>query len=233
MTFSIAARDPETGAFGLAVTTSGLAVGSRCPYAKAGIGAVLTQHRTDPRLGPLGLQLLSRGLSAEETLAALVAGRDDAKWRQVAVIDAAGRTAAWHGSEIYSYHGHAARDGAIAIGNLLCTETLPDAMLDRFLRRKGEPLELRLVAALEAGLEAGGELGTLKSAGLLIVRDEDFAWMDLRVDRSADPIAELRGLATEYAPVAAEFERRVVQPETVPNDAAMEKAHAALLASRR
>lgn len=233
MTFSIAARDPETGAFGLAVTTSGLAVGSRCPYARAGVGAVLTQHRTDPRLGPLGLQLLARGLSAEETVDALVAGREDAKWRQLAVVDAAGRTAAWHGSEIYSYHGHAARDGAIAIGNLLRTQTLPDAMLDRFLRRRNDPLEQRLIGALEAGLEAGGELGALTSAGLLIVRGEDFAWMDLRVDRANDPIAELRSLAAAYAPAAEEFERRVVRPETVPNDAAMEKAHAALRASER
>lgn len=231
MTFSIAARDPETGAFGLAVTTSGLSVGSRCPYAKAGIGAVLTQHRTDPRLGPLGLQLLSRGLSAEETLAALVADRYDAKWRQVAVVDAAGRTAAYHGSEIYSFHGHASRDGAIAIGNILRSEALPDTMLDRFLTDAGEPLELRLVGALEAGLEAGGELGALKSAALLIVRDDEFAWMDLRVDRSADPVAELRTLAVEYAPVATEFQRRVLLPETVPDDATLVKLHKELLAT--
>ena len=232
MTFSIAARDPETGAYGLAVTTSGLAVGSRCPYAKAGVGAVLTQHRTDPRLGPLGLQLLSRGLSAQETLDALVAGRYDAKWRQVAVVDSAGRTAAYHGSEIYSYHGHASRDGAIAIGNILRSEAVPQAMLDRFMADPGEPLELRLVAALEAGVEAGGELGALKSAALLIVREDDFAWMDLRVDRAADPIAELRVLAQEYAPVSSEFQRRVLQPETVPDDATLVRLHKELVAAK-
>jgi uncharacterized Ntn-hydrolase superfamily protein len=231
MTFSIAARDPETGAFGLAVTTSGLSVGSRCPYAKAGVGAVLTQHRTDPRLGPLGLQLLSRGLSAQETVDALTAERDDAKWRQVAVVDARGGTAAFHGSEIYSYHGHASRDGAIAIGNILRSEALPDAMLDRFLRQSGDPLERRLVGALEAGLDAGGELGALRSAALLIVRDDDFAWMDLRIDSSDDPVAELRALADAYAPVAPEFRRRVVEPQTVPDDATLVRLHRELVAA--
>jgi len=232
MTFSIAARDPDTGAFGLAVTTSSLCVGSRCPYARAGIGAVLTQHRTDPRLGPLGLELLGRGLSAEETIAALTAGRDDARWRQVAVVDATGRTAAFHGGEIYSIFGHASRDGAIALGNILRDEGVPDAMLERFLATAGDPLELRLVAALEAGIDAGGELMDLRSAAALVVRDDDFPWADLRIDRSDDPVAELRALAEAYAPVAPEFRRRVIEPETVPNDATLVRLHEALIAAR-
>jgi uncharacterized Ntn-hydrolase superfamily protein len=232
MTFSIAARDPETGAFGVAVTTSSLCVGSRCPYAKAGIGAVLTQHRTDPRLGPLGLELLGRGLSAEETVAALTAGMEDARWRQIAVVDTAGGTAAYHGGEIYSIFGHATRDGAIALGNILRDEAVPQAMLDAFLAHRSDPLELRLVAALEAGSAAGGELMDLRSAAVLIARDEDFPWMDLRIDRADDPVAELRALAEAYAPVAPEFRRRVIEPETVPNDAALVRLHEALIAGR-
>lgn len=232
MTFSIAARDPRTGAFGLAVTTSGLSVGSRCPHARAGIGAVLSQHRTDPRLGPLGLGLLARGLTAEQTLAALVAERSDAAWREIAVVDNAGRTAAFHGSEIYSLHGHAARDGAIAIGNILRDEVVPDAMLDRFFRHADDPLELRLVGALDAGLEAGGELGTLQTAALLIVRDDPFPWMDLRVDRSADPLADLRSLAKAYAGVAEDVRQVAIAPETVPNNPEMVRRHEDLIAAR-
>lgn len=218
MTFSIAARDAETGAFGLAVTTSSLCVGARCPYAKAGVGAVLTQHRTDPRLGPLGLTLLAQGLSAADTLAALTSGRDDARWRQVAVVDSQGRTAAFHGSEIYSWHGHASAEGAIALGNILRSETLPDAMLEAFLTSHDKPMERRLVAALQAGVAAGSELMPLRSAALLVVHRDDFPWMDLRIDRSDDPIGDLDTLARDYASVAPEFRRRVVDPETVPND---------------
>ena len=232
MTFSIAARDQNTGAFGLSITTSSLCVGCRCGYAKAGVGAVLTQHRTDPRLGPLGLDLLSRGLSAEQTVAALIAGRDDARWRQVAVVDAGGATAAHHGSEIYSLHGHATRDGAIAIGNILRSEQVPDAMLERFLASAADPFELRLVAALEAGLEAGGELMPVRSAAVLIVADDDFAWMDLRIDKSEEPVAELRELVLAYAPAASEFRRRVLEPETVPNDPALVRLHEELISTR-
>ncbi len=231
MTFSIAARDPDTGAFGVAVTTSGLCVGARCPYAAAGVGAVLTQHRTDPRLGPLGLRLLEQGLSAEETVAALTAGRDDARWRQIAVVDASGRTAAFHGSEIYSWHGHAAADGAIAIGNILGSEAVPQAMLDAFLADRASLLESRLVAALAAGLAAGGELDPLGSAALLVVRDDPFPWMDLRVDRSDDPIADLGALAAAYAPSADGTRRRVLEPETIANSPDLMRRHAELLKS--
>ncbi len=93
MTFALAARCPRTGMLGAAVTTSSLAVGSRCVFARAGIGAVLTQHRTDPRLGPLGLDMLGAGKTAEETVAALVASTPHHGWRQLAVVDAAGCTA--------------------------------------------------------------------------------------------------------------------------------------------
>lgn len=232
MTFSIAARDPETGAFGLAVTTSGLAVGSRCPHARAGVGAVMSQHRTDPRLGMLGLDLLARGMSAEETLAALVAGRADAAWREIAVVDNAGQTAAFHGSEIYSLHGNATRDGAIALGNILADEAVPGAILDGFFGTMADPLELRLVTALEAGLAAGGELGTLQTAALLIVRDDPFPWMDLRIDRSQAPLEDLRALAMAYAPAADGIRQTAVAPETVPNNAEMVRRHAALIAAR-
>lgn len=233
MTFSIAARDPDTGAFGLAITTSGLCVGSRCPFAAAGIGAVLTQHRTDPRLGPLGLQLLARGLSAEETVAALTAGRDDAPWRQLAVVDSSGRTAAYHGDRIYSFHGHAAADGAIAIGNILRSEAVPQAMLDAYLATPAAPMEDRLLAALEAGEAAGGELMPLQTAALLIVRDDPFPWVDLRIDKSATPLADLAELAKAYRPTAEGMRERIVNAPAVPDSAELIATHRALAAQSR
>lgn len=228
MTFSIAAREPSTGRFGLAITTSSLCVGSRCTYARAGTGAVLTQHRTDPRLGPMGLDLLSQGLSADQTLATLTDGREDAKWRQVAVVDAQGRTAAYHGSEIYSIHGHASAEGAIALGNILASDRVPQAMLNGYLNASSQSFETRLMVALQSGLTAGGELKPVRSAAILIVDKDSFPWIDLRIDRSEDPVAELADLVAAYAPTADAFRVRVVTPETVGNDAELVALNAAL-----
>src|SRR5262245_14440686 len=120
MTFSLAARCPRTGMFGAAVTTSSIAVGSRCAFARPRVGAVLTQHRTDPRLGPLGLELLAIGkASAQATIDALVASTPHHGWRQLAVVDAGGGTAHFSGKLIYSRHAGASGDGVVAIGNLL------------------------------------------------------------------------------------------------------------------
>src|SRR3954467_14539663 len=100
MTFSIAGRCARTGMLGAVVTTSSIAVGSRCAYAQAGVGAVLTQHRTDPRLGPRGLELLAQGLEAKEVVQRLTANQPGIGWRQLAVLDREGRTAAFHGERI-------------------------------------------------------------------------------------------------------------------------------------
>ena len=228
MTFSIAAREASTGRFGLAITTSSLCVGSRCPFARADVGAVLTQHRTDPRLGPIGLDLLSQGQSADQTLAILTEGRDDSKWRQVAVVDAQGRTAAYHGSEIYSIHGHAAAEGAIALGNILASDRIPQAMLDGYLDSPDRPFETRLMLALQAGLDAGGELKPVRSAAILIVDKDPFPWMDLLIDRANYPVAELADLVNAYAPTADGFRVRVVNPEVVANDAELVALNAAM-----
>src|SRR5882724_9308055 len=119
MTFSVVGMCLHTGMFGAAVTTSSIGVGSRCAFARAGVGAVLTQHRTDPRLGPLGLELLERGqASAQATIDALVAATPHHGWRQLAVVDAAGRTAHFSGHKIYSCRAGASGDGVVAVGNL-------------------------------------------------------------------------------------------------------------------
>ena len=124
MTFSLVGMCRRTGMFGAAVTTSSIGVGSRCPYARAGVGAVLTQHRTDPALGPRGLDLLEAGRSAQETVDALVDGNPTVGWRQLAVVDRTGTTALFHGDRIVSIHGaaraHRAAPSATSYATTVC-----------------------------------------------------------------------------------------------------------------
>src|SRR5688500_4566775 len=122
MTFSLIGRCAKTGAFGAAVTTSSIAVGSRVPFCAPGIGAVLTQHRTDPRLGPRGIELLRSGCTAAETVAALAASTPHHRWRQLAAIDAAGRTAHFHGAAVKPFHNDAHGKDVVAIGNILAND---------------------------------------------------------------------------------------------------------------
>lgn len=213
MTFSIAGRCPATGRFGAVVATSSIAVGARVAHCAAGIGAVLTQHRTDPRLGPRGLDLLRSGCSAQQTTDALVASTPHAAWRQLAVVDAAGRSAAFSGAHNRAEVGDAAAENACAIGNILASAGVPAAMLRRFQANPAAPLAERLVCALEAGLAAGGEHGAVRSAHLLVVGSESFPLVDLRVDWHDQPIAELRALWNRYEPEMAAFVARALDPD--------------------
>ncbi|MCO6418773.1 DUF1028 domain-containing protein [Siccirubricoccus sp. KC 17139] len=216
MTFSLIARCPRTGQIGAAVTTSSIAVGSRCAFAAAGVGAVLTQHRTDPRLGPRGLDLLRSGCTAEETVAALSASTPHAGWRQLAVLDAAGRTAHVHGAQVKPERNAAHGEGVVAIGNILSSDQVPAAMVAGFLAAANQPLAERLLRALEAGEAAGGEHGEVTSASLLVMWRESFPYVDLRADKAAQPLAALRALWTEYAPLAEGFVARALAPDDAP-----------------
>lgn len=214
MTYSIAARCPRTGMVGAAVTTSSIAVGSRCAFAKAGVGAVLTQHRTDPRLGPRGIALLDQGLSAAETIARLTNGEPGIGFRQLAAIDRAGRTAFFHGDRIASIHNATEGEGCVAIGNIIRTKAVTDRMVEAFASRPHEHLAERLVMALEAGLQAGGEFRQEKSAALLVVHEQDFPLVDLRVDYDRAAIAQLRFLWDNYLPQMQLYVHRALDPET-------------------
>ena len=174
MTFSLVGMCRRTGMFGAAVTTSSIGVGSRCPYARAGVGAVLTQHRTDPALGPRGLDLLEADRSAQETVDALVDGNPTIRWRQLAVIDGEGGTAFFHGERIISIHNAAQGGSSCAIGNIVRNDGVPQAMVDAFEAAPDEHLAERLLRALEAGEAAGGELKQVKSAALLVVHEHSF-----------------------------------------------------------
>lgn len=213
MTFSLVGMCPRTGMMGAAVTTSSIGVGSRCPFAKARVGAVLTQHRTDPRLGPRGLELLAQGFGASQVIDALVADNPTIGWRQLAVLDAKGETAFFHGDRIYSIHAAAQGDGVCAIGNIIRNPEVPQSMVDAFGQQPDAPLAERLLQGLESGLVAGGELKQVKSAALLVVHEHDFPLVDLRVELHAQPLTELRFLWELYEPQAALMLHRAIDPD--------------------
>ena len=217
MTFSLVGMCRRTGMFGVAVTTSSIGVGSRCPYARAGVGAVLTQHRTDPTLGPRGLDLLEAGRSARETVDALVDGNPTIRWRQLAVIDGSGGTAFFHGDRIISIHGEAQGASSCAIGNIVRNDGVPQTMVDAFEATPDEHLAERLVRGLEAGEAAGGELKQVKSAALLVVHEHAFPLVDLRVEFDRNPLAELRFLWEVYRPQVDLYVRRAVDPDSIPH----------------
>lgn len=213
MTFSLLGRCPATGQLGAAVTTSDLAVGARVPHAEAGVAVAVTQHRTDPRLGPRALTLVRSGCSAPEAVAAVAGSTEHRWWRQVAVLDAEGEAGAFSGDGVTPVR--AALEGAdcVAVGNMLASERVAPAMVEAFAGLHGRPLAERLVAGLEAGLAAGGETGRLRSAALLVVEREPFPLVDLRIDDSDDPLPALRSLWEAYEPWAADFVRRALDPD--------------------
>ena len=213
MTFSLVGRCARTGQLGAAVTTSSLAVGSRCSFARAGVGAALTQHRTDPRLGPCALDLLARGFSAAEAMKTIVAETPYRDWRQLALIDAAGRTAVFSGAHVRAERGEAQGRDCAAIANIVRSATIPQAMVESFEPAPDRPLAQRLVEALAAGEEAGGEFVPVTSAALIVVDRESFPYVDLRVDDHATPIAELARLWSAYRPEADAYVVRAVDPE--------------------
>ena len=212
MTYSLIGHCLNTGQFGAAVATSSLAVGARVPFAMAGVGAVLTQFKADPRLGPRGLSLLRAGCTARQTVDALVASTSDHRWRQLAVIDREGSTADFHGSDVRPYAGAAHGPDVVAIGEHLANDEVPAAMVEAFTSYSNKPLGERLVLALEAGDAAGGISDTVWSAALLVVEREEFSLIDLRIDCMRDAVAGLRRVWNEYAPLMDDFVIRAIDP---------------------
>ena len=218
MTFSIIARCAETGRFGVVVTSSSICVASRCGrWARAGVGAVATQNITDPGLGQLGLDLLAEGYGAEAVLRSLVAARPYSEFRQLAVVDANGRTASHSGAKSLGLYREHHGKGSVACGNLLANDTVPRAMIEAFERDPDKHLGERLLAGLAAGLAAGGEMDPVRSAGLYVV--DRFVWpvIDLRVDWHDQPIAELQKIFAEYFPQMNDYIQRAVDPTQAPS----------------
>lgn len=216
MTFSLLGRCAITGAVGMVVSSSSTAVAARCAFARAGVGAVASQNITDPRLGPHGLALLADGLSAPEALEQLLAMAPNAEYRQLALLDRAGRGAAYSGSKTLGLHATDRGAGCVAAGNLLADPGVPTAMVAAFEGTVGDQFGDRLTAALRAGLTAGGEAGPVRSAGLLMVADAAWPVADLRVDWSEDPVGDLEALWERWAPEMDAYVTRALDPATAP-----------------
>jgi uncharacterized Ntn-hydrolase superfamily protein len=215
MTFSIAARCPETGAFGVAITSSSICVASRCAFVRAGVGAALSQNVTDPRLGPRALDLMAEGQSAADALARVARESEHIRWRQLCAVDRAGDTAHHTGARALGTHAVAEGEGSVALGNLLADAGVPRAMIAGFTSARGHLAE-RLLIGLESGLAAGGEEGPVHSAGLLVADRQPWPVVDLRVDWHDRPIATLRMLWTAYAPQLDAYVIRALDPDAAP-----------------
>ncbi len=216
MTLSLVARCERTGQFGAVITSSSMAVAARCIHVRAGAGAVATQNVTDPRLGPKALALLERGHGAQRALDELVRTSRAIEWRQLAIVDAQGRAAAFTGERALGLHAAATADNAVATGNLLANTTVPRRMLEAFFDNGGE-LGDRLVAALVAGRDAGGETGPLHASGLLVADRMSWPVTDLRIDWSdGDPVAELEALWRRWRPQYRDYVLRALEPESAP-----------------
>jgi uncharacterized Ntn-hydrolase superfamily protein len=191
MTWSIIARDKASGAFGIAVATRFFAVGARVPFIAAGIGAIATQALVNPFYGTDGLALLRDGRSADDVVAMLIAADAGRDYRQVHVMDAAGRVAAHTGTACIDWCGHLAGDGFSVAGNMLAGKAVIEDTAAAYLANIAAPLPQRLIAAMHAGEAAGGDKRGKQSAALLIHGEEAWSDLDLRVDDHPDPLAEL------------------------------------------
>jgi len=217
MTFSILGRCERTGMFGVAITTSSICVASRCPWARAGVGAVATQNITDPSLGNRGLDLMAAGHPAPVALQQLMASARHPEYRQVTMIDRHGATAHHSGAKTLGTHAVAPGENCIAAGNILATRDVPAAMARKFAASRDRHLAERLLLALEAGLVAGGEVGPVKSAGLLVVHEQPWPLVDLRVDWDEDgPVRRLRELWERYEPQMQDYLTRALNPGSAP-----------------
>jgi len=217
MTFSISAYCPESGAMGIAISSSSPAVAARCCHARADVGVVASQNITDPSLGPKGLDLLAGGLSAQAALDGLLKDYPTAAWRQLTVLDGEGNSALYSGAETLGIHATAKGKNCAAAGNLLADETVPNRMVAA-LEASGGHLGDRLLAAMEAGRAAGGEAGPVHSAGLYIVREVSWPIADLRVDwTETDPIQELGKLWQLYKPQLEAYVTRALDPTAAPS----------------
>jgi len=206
MTYSIVARDPETGRLGVAVQSHYLGVGPVVPWLEPGVGAIATQAQVDVSYGPIGLELLRSGRKAEQVVAALIASDVTPQIRQVGVVDAEGGAAAFTGTETIPAAGHLVRDGFTVQGNLLERDTCWPAMATAYEAALGEglPFSERLLRALEAAEGEGGDVRGRQSAAITIVAStlKPTPWkgrvLDARVDDHPDPVPELRRLVDLY-----------------------------------
>ncbi|MDO6408758.1 MAG: DUF1028 domain-containing protein [Pantoea sp.] len=217
MTLSIAARCTESGQLGIAISSSSIAVGARCPWLVAGIGAVSSQNITLPALGQQILAHLEAGQAPEQALKSALAEDRFSEYRQVTVIDASGKIAAFSGDKTLGIYNVAQGDNCVAAGNMLADKAVINAMITAFEAATGE-LTSRLIAALQAGINAGGEAGPVHSAAVKVVDDYTWPLVDLRVDwAEQDPLAQLNALWLAYEPQMQAYVTRALDPRDAPS----------------
>jgi uncharacterized Ntn-hydrolase superfamily protein len=192
MTFSIAARCPRTGALGVATSSKALGAGGLVPYVEAGVGAIASQSFVNPYLGYDGLRLLGDGLPAQRVVERVIESDRGREMRQLGVVDKDGRADAYTGERCIDWAGHVFGPGYVCLGNILVGEHVVKAMASSFDTTSNEELPERLIQALEAGQEAGGDRRGRQSAGIQVYTTEEYPLLDLRVDDHPDPVPELR-----------------------------------------
>ncbi|WP_250480924.1 DUF1028 domain-containing protein [Caballeronia sp. GAOx1] len=218
MTFSIVGRCEETGQLGIAISSSSIAVGARCPWVRAGVGVVATQSVTLPALGPQILDYIeSAKLDANAALERALSANEWSEYRQVTVVDAQGHTAFFSGKQaLGTYHAVAGRQ-CVAAGNMLAGVHVIEAMIPAFENASGQ-LADRLLAAMHAAIAAGGEAGPVHSAALKIAGEQSWPLVDLRVDwADDDPIGKLDDLWHAYEPQMQDYVTRALNPTAAPS----------------
>jgi uncharacterized Ntn-hydrolase superfamily protein len=217
MTFSIVARCKQMRMFGVAIASSSPAVAARCAHARAGAGAVATQNITDPSLGPRILDALARGAAASSALEDALTSTPVGAYRQLVVLGGEGPPIIHTGARALGLVGSAVGEMSAAAGNLLAHSDVPAAMVSAFETAEGH-LGARLLKALRAGAERGGEAGPVHSAGLLVVREVSWPIVDLRVDwHEHDPLGALEAVWEIYAPQIEDYVRRALDPGAAPS----------------
>jgi uncharacterized Ntn-hydrolase superfamily protein len=216
MTFSIVARAPAAQMFGVAIASSSPAVAARCMHARSGAGAVATQNITDPALGLRVLEALGRGAAAPAALIETLSATPFGEFRQLLAVGGNGPPAIHSGARTLGLAGAASGTDCAAAGNLLADSSVPGAMVAAFEMAEGH-LGARLLVALRAGLDRGGEAGPVHSAGLLVVREVSWPIVDLRVDWTEDdPVRLLHAIWELYAPQIDDYVRRALDPAAAP-----------------
>ncbi len=216
MTFSLVGRCERTGMFGIVISTSEMAVGSRCIHVAPGVGAIVTQASTNPRLGSLGLNLLRAGYSAPRVLDEIAGSDQFVERRQLGCLDVTGLGAARTGAGNRPWAGHRVDRNVVVATNAVVGAEVADSMFDTFKRGADLPLWERLLRSLEAGKAAGGQPDGETSSGLYVVDRDTYPMVDLRVDLHPAPVTELRRLADAYFPLVSYHHLRPRDPSVPP-----------------
>jgi uncharacterized Ntn-hydrolase superfamily protein len=216
MTFSIAAWDADTGRFGAAISSSSISVASRCLHWRPGVGIALSQNITDPRLGQRMLSLLADGVTVEDAVKATVKSTAYAQYRQLALIGSGGNSGLFTGDRVLGCFSSAQGKHCVAAGNLLDNEGVPAAMINQFEISAGS-FGKRILDALNAGIEAGGEAGPVHSAGLLIGAEHTWPLAELRIDWDDDPMAKMYAGWAVYEPQVDDYVTRALKPDDAPS----------------